>query len=252
MRTPGAASASAISSSRAVTRLTRTPAGRSTLNKVTVGPATQPTTLAMILKSSSVSWRQAPVSCSSESVARSFSGSVDVARRSNGGSSKPCSGRGVATGVAAFEGFFGIVGAAARSIGLRRPSLRVMVSGVLLASSREAPSSEDATALPCRRFEAEGCLSIWVLAVSSSASSGSSTAFAFGRETLANAGAGTTPRSRSSASSRAAASARSFSTMLDTEKPMTINPAIARPNSTIADITLPNNVRPHHAMPAPI
>jgi len=71
-------------------------------------------------------------------------------------------------------------------------------------------------------------------------------------ETLANAGAGTTPCSRSSASSRAAASARSFSTMLDTEKPMTINPAIARPKSTIADITLPNNVRPHHATPAPI
>ena len=38
----------------------------------------------------------------------------------------------------------------------------------------------------------------------------------------------------------------------DVVDPTTINPAIARPNSTIADITLPNNVRPHHATPAPI
>ena len=175
-----------------------------------------------------------------------------MARRSNGGSSKPCSGRGVATGVAAFEGFLGMVGAAARSIGLRRPSLRVIVSGALFASLRAALSAAVATALPCRRFEGADCLSVWVLAVSSSASSASSTAFAFGRETLAKAGGGTTPCSRSSASSRAAASARSFSTMLDIENPMTINPAIARPNNTMADITLPNNVRPHHAMPAPI
>ena len=40
--------------------------------------------------------------------------------------------------------------------------------------------------------------------------------------------------------------------MLDTEKPMMISPAIARPKSTMADITLPNSVKPHHAMPAPI
>ena len=50
MRTPGAASAKAISSVKLIMRLTRTPEGKSTLNSVTVGPATQPTTCAMMLK----------------------------------------------------------------------------------------------------------------------------------------------------------------------------------------------------------
>ena len=58
-----------MSCSSAVMRFTRTPAGRSTLKSVTVGPATQPTTWAKMLKLSSVSCRQAAVSCSSESVA---------------------------------------------------------------------------------------------------------------------------------------------------------------------------------------
>ena len=115
-------------------RLTRTPAGRSTLNSVTVGPATQPTTSAMMVKLSSVSWRQAAVSVSSASVALSFLADVLVARMSKGGSSKPSAGRGVASGVAADdalgEGAFFSASAAARA----RPSLRVR--GCLLYTSR--------------------------------------------------------------------------------------------------------------------
>ena len=48
--TPGAAKARAISSFNAVILLTLTPAGKSTLKSVTVGPATHPTTLACIPK----------------------------------------------------------------------------------------------------------------------------------------------------------------------------------------------------------
>ena len=87
MRTPGAASASAMSSCNAMILLTRTPLGRSTLNSVTVGPATQPTTVAMMLKSSSVPCSSAAVAASSRS---SASAACSLWRiRLNAGSVKP-------------------------------------------------------------------------------------------------------------------------------------------------------------------
>ena len=95
-------------------------------------------------------------------------------------------------------------------------------------------------------------MSVCVFAASNSASFASSSVFAFGRETFVNAGGGTTPCSRSSAASRASASARSFSMMLDTEKPMTIGPAIGKTEEQDGRYRLPNSVKPHHAMPAPI
>ena len=66
-------------------RFTRTPAGRSTLKSVTVGPATQPTTWAKMLKLSSVSCRQTAVSCSSESVALSLGEATFAASMDRGG-----------------------------------------------------------------------------------------------------------------------------------------------------------------------
>ena len=141
MRTPGAANASAMSCSSAVMRLTRTPAGRSTLNSVTVGPATQPTTSAMIAKLSSVSWRQAAVSASSASEARSFLEFFEPASRSAGGSTKPSAGRGEARGVELADG----LGAAGElsDLSCLRPSLRVSVCG-----ASPPPSSVEAARLP--------------------------------------------------------------------------------------------------------
>ena len=157
MRTPGAASASAMSCSSAVMRLTRTPAGRSTLKSVTVGPATQPTTSAMMAKLSSVSWRQAAVSVSSASVALSFLADVLVARMSKGGSSKPSAGRGVASGVAEEDGALGeeaffSASAAARA----RPSLRVRGCSTASGASKGARRPP----MTCVSSEDEGCFGL--------------------------------------------------------------------------------------------
>ena len=198
-----------MSSSSAVTRLTRTPAGRSTLNSVTVGPATQPTTFAMMLKSSSVSCRHAPVSCSSASVARSFSGLVDVASKSMGGSSKPCSGRGVATGVGGFDEGRG-AGATPRSTGLRRPSLRVKVCGSASAARFDCSSVKGRDAATVRAERLPFGLSSWS---STCVGADSSSGFAAptlrmrsaGRLTRAKGGAATTPFSASAASLRSSA-----------------------------------------------
>ena len=76
-----------MSSVRFVTRLTRTPEGRLTLNSVTVGPLTQPTTSARMPKSSSVSCSRAAVSDSSSSLAPWGPRPFDEARSDAGGSS---------------------------------------------------------------------------------------------------------------------------------------------------------------------
>ena len=136
-----------MSSVRLVTLLTRTPEGRSTLNSVTVGPSTQPTTLAMTPKSSKVPCSSAATSRSSSSVEPRRA--PPVARRFMGGSWKPS----LEIGWAGASFFFlgavflltGFVFAASRSATSascrRRPSLRVMGA----AGSTAEMSSTSAT-----------------------------------------------------------------------------------------------------------
>ena len=95
MRTPGAARASAMSLFSAITLFTRTPCGKLTLKRVTVGPATQSFTMASMPKSESVCCNVSAVSCNSESSAQLISPFVLLASMSGLGNSKFASGLGV-------------------------------------------------------------------------------------------------------------------------------------------------------------
>ena len=126
-----------MSSVMLVTLLTRTPEGKSTLNRVTVGPSTQPTTLANTPKSSRVPWSSAATSRSSSSVEPRRLPSP-VASRSMEGSWKPSrEGAGAAASIlgfglaVAFLRGLAVAAAAAASAARAssaclRPSLRVM------------------------------------------------------------------------------------------------------------------------------
>ena len=261
MRTPGAARASAMSASSAVMRLTRTPAGRSTLNSVTVGPATHPTTSAMIVKLSSVSCRHAAVSLSSASQARSFFGLFDVESMSIGGSSNPSAGRGAASGAA--EEALTAAGAPASPAPLPRvrPSLRVSVCGAspegwsssgwearLKRDVRAAAKDSSPSAAEARPLRGSTLVSPASRASPMVGTTG--TLAPDERLIRENGGAASTSASFSS-SARSARASCTRSTSFERDRPITARPAAATPTRMMHDTACPNRERPAQAMPAP-
>ena len=108
MRTEVAASESAISSSRFVMRLTRSPSPMEIWNVVTIGPETHPVTLAVRPNSSSVLWSFSAVDLSSSCELMDWAESGFDSRRESGGSSPGSAEEAAAVWAGADASFFWI------------------------------------------------------------------------------------------------------------------------------------------------